>query len=320
MSFLRLQVASVRLIAHGIRAFDLRDPQGRLLPEFAPGSHINVEVFLRGGATWRSYSIVNDAATRDRYEIAVLQEEAGSGGSAYMHERVVEGDVLTATLPRNDFPLAEGARSHVLIAGGIGITPILSMARALERIGADYELHYCARSEEAATYREEVLTLAGRKVHFHFDGGVPSRGLDLRRLLEAPRTGSHVYVCGPRLMNAAVLDICRGSGWPVGAVHHESFAPPPTEAGDTEIEVTLGRSGKTVIVPADQSILDVLLEAGEEPLFDCKRGDCGVCIATVLEGVPVHRDNVLSPAERQSGREMCICVSRAATRRLVLDL
>jgi vanillate O-demethylase ferredoxin subunit len=317
---LTLRVAAIRDLAPRIRAFELRDADGRLLPEPFPGSHIDLELPLSVGHGRRSYSIASCATDRSRYEIAVLLEEMGRGGSAYMHDRVRVGDALESSLPKNGFPLAGDAASHLLIAGGIGITPILSMARSLERAGADYELHYCARSPLGMAYRDEVVAIAGTKAHFHFDGGDPSRGLDLRRLLALPGPGRHVYVCGPGGMNTAVVDISRASGWAAETVHQENFAPPPSQSEDGEIEVILRRSGKSVTVRRDQSILDALIEAGEDPIYDCKVGDCGVCATKVLEGVPEHRDNVLSEAEKEGAREMCICVSRAATPRLVLDL
>lgn len=320
MAELKLRVAAVRDLVPRIRSFVLRDVEGRLLPEHAPGSHIDVELPLPSADRRRSYSIVSCPTAREHYEMAVLLEETGRGGSAYMHERVSVGDVLECSLPKNGFALSAEADSHLLIAGGIGITPILAMARRLEQTGAEYELHYCARAPELMAYRDEVAAIVGRKAHFHFDGGVPSRGLDLRHLLAAARAGCHVYVCGPRGMNAAVMEIAGRSGWPAHAVHQENFAPPPPRSGDGAIEVVLQRSGRTVMVPVGKSILDALIEAGEDPIYDCKAGDCGVCATKVLDGVPEHRDNVLSDAEREGAREMCICVSRAATSRLVLDL
>jgi vanillate O-demethylase ferredoxin subunit len=320
MAELRLRVAAVRDLAPRIRSFVLQDAGGRPLPEHAPGSHIDLELPLPGADRRRSYSIVSCPTARERYEIAVLLEEAGRGGSAYMHERVSVGDILECSPPKNGFALSAEAASHLLVAGGIGITPILAMARRLERTGAEYELHYCARAPALMAYRDEVAAIVGGKAHFHFDGGDPSRGLDLGRLLAAPRTGRHVYVCGPRGMNAAVAKIAGQSGWPADAVHQENFAPPPAGSGDGAIEVVLQRSGRVVIVPAGKSILDALIEAGEDPIYDCKAGDCGVCATKVLDGVPEHRDNVLSEAEKEDAREMCICVSRAATSRLVLDL
>jgi ferredoxin-NADP reductase len=262
---------------------------------------------------------VNSPAERHFYEIAVLREPHGSGGSAYMHERVAVGDRLVASASRNDFPLAE-AREHWLIAGGIGITPIVAMARVLAAAEQPFTLHYCARSPEAMAYREEIAALAGSRAHFYFDGGDPAHGLDLAALLATPAPGRHVYVCGPKGMIDAVLDRCRAAQWPRDQVHVELFTSPKAEAGDHEFEVVLARSGRSFRVAAGKTILETLLEAGEEPLSDCRRGECGVCVTEVVAGAPLHRDYYLTDSEKAAGKSMCICVSRARGTKLVLDL
>lgn len=320
MPELALRVTAIRDLAPRIRAFRLEDANGRELPSASPGSHIDLDLPLPAVDRRRSYSIVSCADTRDHYEIAVLRDERGRGGSVFMHERVRVGDVLSCSVPRNTFPLAKDAASHLLVSGGIGITPILSMIRHLERAGAEYEAHCCARAPELMPYLDQLIAIAGAKAHVYFDGGDPARGLDLVRLLAVPRAGRHLYVCGPSCMNEAAVEIAAQSGWPADAVHLENFAPPPPRAQDREIEIVLARSGRTLIVPACKTILDALIEAGEDPIYDCKAGNCGVCATRVIEGIAEHRDNVLSEAEREGSREMCICVSRAVTARLMLDL
>jgi ferredoxin-NADP reductase len=321
MSDLELIVSDIRSLTPAIKRFELRCSNGGDLPPFTAGAHIDVAVTLSdGAATRRSYSLVNSPAERDCYEIAVLREPQGSGGSAFMHERVKIGDRLAASAPRNDFPLAADAREHWLIAGGIGITPIFAMARALAAAAQRFALHYCARSPDAMAYREEIRALAGDRARFCFDGGDPARGLDLGALLAAPVPGRHVYVCGPRGMIDAVLARCQAAQWPREQVHFELFTSAKAEAGDTAFEVVLGRSGRSIRVPAGKTILETLLEAGEEPLSDCQRGECGVCVTEVLAGEPLHRDYYLTESEKAAGKSMCICVSRSRSAKLVLDL
>jgi ferredoxin-NADP reductase len=321
MSDLKLVVSDVRALTPAIKRFELRRAGGRMLPPFTAGAHIDVAVTLPQGASGsRSYSLVNSLTEPDRYEIAVLREPRGSGGSAFMHERVKAGDYLAASAPRNDFPLAASAREHWLIAGGIGITPILAMARVLVASGQPFALHYCARSPGAMAYREDIAALAGDRARFYFDGGDPKRGLDLGALLGAPVPGRHLYVCGPRGMIDAALARCQVMQWPREQVHFELFTPAKAEAGDRPFEVVLARSGRSVPVPAGKTILEALIDAGEEPLSDCRRGECGVCVTEVLAGHPLHRDYYLTESEKAAGKSMCICVSRALSAKLVLDL
>jgi ferredoxin-NADP reductase len=321
MSDLDLVVADVRALTPAIKRFVLRRADGGALPLFTAGAHIEVAVILPQGAPGRrSYSLVNSPIEPDRYEIAVLREPQGSGGSAFMHERVTIGDRLAASAPRNDFPLAASAREHWLIAGGIGITPIFAMARVLAASERAFALHYCARSPEAMAYRDEIAAVAGGRARFYFDGGDPARGLDLGALLAAPVPGRHVYVCGPRGMIDAVLARCQAAQWPREQVHFELFTPAKAEATDQAFEVVLARSGRSVWVPVDKTILETLLDAGEEPLSDCRRGECGVCVTEVLAGDPLHRDYYLTESEKAAGKSMCICVSRARSAKLVLDL
>ncbi|HYM02143.1 MAG TPA: PDR/VanB family oxidoreductase, partial [Stellaceae bacterium] len=254
------------------------------------------------------------------YEIAVLREAQGSGGSLFMHDRVKIGDRLCASAPKNDFPLVPTATEHLLVAGGIGITPVLSMVRTLKREGKRFMLHYCARSPDMMAYRREVSALAGDYAQFHFDGGDPKRGLDLAALLARPVAGRHVYVCGPKAMNETAIALAAKAGWPADRVHFEFFAAAAAAAGDQPIDVVLKRSGRTLAVAAGQTILEALVAAGDDPLFDCRRGECGVCVTAVLEGEPLHRDYYLTDAEKAAGKSMCICISRAKTPRLVLDL
>jgi len=314
---LALVVASVTPLTPAIKAFVLRGANGAPLPAFTPGAHLGVQVMQPNGhAGQRAYSLARPHGDADSYEIAVLHEPQGAGGSAWMHG-LEEGAVLSAHAPRNDFALHRGEAAPLLVAGGIGITPLLCMARALAAEGRASEFVYATRSEEATAYLQEVRALGGTLVH---DGGDPSRGLDLRALLSAPAPGRHLHVCGPRGMVQAVVDTARALGWPDAHVHFELFAGALEQAGDTAFEVRTLRSGKTLTVPPGQSLLDVLIAAGLDPLYDCRQGDCGVCAVDVVEGVPDHRDHNLSPREKAGGKTLCTCVSRALTPQLVLDI
>jgi ferredoxin-NADP reductase len=311
---LALVVASVTPLTPAIKAFVLRPANGGELPPFAPGAHLSVQVAPSSGQ--RAYSLVRPHDGSGSYEIAVLHEPEGSGGSAWMHG-LAPGAVLAAHPPRNDFALHKDTLPPLLVAGGIGITPLLCMARALAAAGQAFDFFYATRSEEATAYLAEVRALGGTVVH---DGGDPARGLDLRALLAAPQSGRHLHVCGPRGMVQAVFDTARAQGWSEDHVHFELFAGALAQAGDMPFEVRTLRSGKTLTVAPGQSLLDVLIAAGLDPMYDCRQGDCGVCAVDVVEGVPDHRDHNLSPREKAGGKTLCTCVSRAKTPHLVLDI
>jgi len=311
---LALVVAEVKPLTPAIKAFVLRPANGGDLPPFAPGAHLSVQIAESSGQ--RAYSLIRPHDGSGSYEIAVLHEPQGSGGSAWMHG-LAPGALLAAHPPRNDFALHLGSQQPLLVAGGIGITPLLCMARALAAESRAFDFFYATRSEEATAYLDDVRALGGTVVH---DGGDPARGLDLRALLAAPQSGRHLHVCGPRGMVQAVVDTARAQGWPDDHVHFELFAGALAQAGDMLFEVRTLRSGKTLTVAPGQSLLDVLIAAGLDPMYDCRQGDCGVCAVDVVEGVPDHRDHNLSPREKAGGKTLCTCVSRAKTPHLVLDI
>jgi phthalate 4,5-dioxygenase reductase subunit len=312
---LRLVVADRREVATGIHCFELRDPAGAALPPFTAGAHIGVEV--PGGAL-RKYSLCNASSERDRYVIAVLREAGGRGGSVGLCDGAPVGAVLQCSGPHNDFALVAGAREHLFIAGGIGITPILAMMRELQAVGHErFHLHYCTRSPEATAFRDELSAPPfASHITIHHDGGDPSRQLDLWPLLEKP-TGAHLYCCGPRPMLEAVRDMT--GHWSAATVHFESFvdAEQTHVAGEKAFRVRLARSGAVIEVAADQSILDALREAGHDVESSCESGTCGTCRTGLISGVAEHRDFVLMDDE-QAGNIM-ICVSRARSDELVLD-
>jgi vanillate O-demethylase ferredoxin subunit len=309
-------VRTITLEAQDILSFELAEPAGGDLPPFAAGAHIDVHV---PGGFLRQFSLCNDPAERHRYVTAVLREPAGRGGSRAMHERVRVGDTLEISAPRSNFPLAEGAGRHLLIAGGIGITPLLAMVRRLARLGADFTLHYCTRSTERTAFRAALAEAerAGR-VRYHHDGGDPRRGLDVGALLAPVEPATHVYCCGPAGLMAAVK--AATAHWPTPQVHFEYFAPPSPDAaiaGGAAFEVAIRSTGKVYPIAADRSILATLREAGLVLDSSCESGTCGTCKTRYLAGEPEHRDYVLSGEEQRD--HVMICVSRAKGR-LVLDL
>ena len=325
-AILHLRVAEARTLNPLIRMFRLRAADGAVLPGYTAGAHLRVRVDLAGGAQdWRHYSLINlapepnatDAPTE--YLIAVRVEADGRGGSRYMHERVQAGDLLTVEAPKNDFALNDGPGRSVLVAGGIGVTPLVSMAARRKAEGADLCMHYAGRSRELMAFLPELQALLADDLVVHTDAeaGAP---LDVEALLDGCAAPDRLYVCGPKVMLDAVLAATQARGWTHDRVHFELFTTPAVEAGDHPFEVELALSGKRFTVPADQTILDCLIEHGCDPMFDCKRGECGVCATPVMEGEIDHRDYVLTAREKAEGNVMQICISRAKGARLVLDI
>lgn len=314
---LQLQVRGLRLEAEGVLGIELADPDGAELPAFEAGAH--VDLHLPGGLV-RSYSLAGDPADRRRWRLGVLREAQGRGGSRALHERLRLGERLTVGAPRQAFPLPARARHLVLLAGGIGITPLKAMAHQLVREGRSFELHLCARSPRHAAYAEELQALvpAGR-LHLHFDGGEPARGLDIAALLAAPAEGTHACYCGPAGFMRACAEAT--AHWPAGTVHCEHFKPPePATAAlpAGAFEVHLARAGLTLQVQPAQTIVRAIELAGLRVPTSCLSGLCGACKVAVLEGEPEHHDYILSDEEK--ARCMTVCVSRARGPRLVLDL
>jgi ferredoxin-NADP reductase len=316
---LRLEVHSRKTGAEGVVVLELRDPTGAELPAWAPGAHIDLKL---PGAVVRQYSLCGDPNDRTVWQIGVLRELAGRGGSAYVHDEVLEGREIDVRGPRNNFPLVPSPR-YVFIAGGIGITPIVTMAAAAEEAGAEWEFHYGGRSRSSMAFLEaldalESSTGHGPRVMLHPQDEVGL--IDLPRIFGTPRSDTKVYCCGPEPLLKAVEAAC--AGWPAGALHVERFAPKEQServlSGDFEVELTL--SGMTLTVPPDRSILDVVEEAGVSVLSSCQEGTCGTCETPVLKGEVDHRDSLLTPEEQAANETMFICVSRAACPKLVLEL
>ncbi|NEC88574.1 PDR/VanB family oxidoreductase [Streptomyces sp. SID12501] len=317
-----LTVAARTHAADGVVSLTLRRPDGGTLPAWAPGAHI--DVLLNGGngdegELIRQYSLCGDPADRAAWQIAVLREPQGRGGSAYVHDHLREGATVRVRGPRNNFPLRPAAR-QLFVAGGVGITPILPMVEAAEAAGADWRLLYGGRTRTSMAFLDRLAPYGDRVlVRPQDEFGL----LDLAAHLGVPEADTLVHACGPEPLLQAVQERC--AGWPPGTLGVERFAPARTaEAGDggaaEAFEVELARSGLTLTVPADRSVLETVEAAGIAVDFSCREGTCGTCETDVLDGKPDHRDSLLTEDERAAGDTMLICVSRSYGGRLVLDL
>jgi len=318
---LTLTVTEVRAETPLVRAIGVARPHGEPLPSWQPGAHIRVK--LPGGDD-RSYSLINLrddplATTRPQvYRLGIRLEDPSQGGSRFMHA-LKEGDSIEVLAPSNNFPLNPGAEPIVLIAGGIGITPIASMAAALTTDKRPFRLYYAGRSRDQLAFVTDLEALCGERLTVHVDDAA-GQVFDIRGLMASLTNNEPVYCCGPRPMIDAAIAATKDLGWETGRLRFELFTAAAPAAGDTAFEVVLKSSGESFLIPPDKTILDVLIEAGQDPLHDCKRGDCGICQVDVIEGVPDHRDYILTDSEKAEGKKMQICVSRSKSARLVLDL
>lgn len=324
---LLLLVRQVTYEAVGVRSYELVDPAGAPLPPVSAGAHL--DVYLGNGMT-RQYSLCNDPTERHRYVIAVLHDEYGRGGSKHIHEKFQVQDLVTVGFPRNNFQLSSEARKHLLIAGGIGVTPMKAMAHQLATADGEYELHYCAKGPEFAAFRSdfERMFKPGR-VFFHFDGGNHVDGLNIASLLREQPSGTHVYYCGPGGFMAACEKAA--ADWPRGTVHFEHFKPPvpvrpatsatnevAEQPGPPEFSIKIASTGLVFDVPANRTIVEVLADAAITVETSCEAGLCATCKVRYVSGEVDHRDYVLSDEEH--AEFFTACVSRSKSPMLVLDL
>ncbi len=313
---MKVRLANKRDVATDICEFELASVDGSALPAFTAGAHIDVHV---ANGLVRQYSLCNPPGETHRYCVGVLRDPASRGGSVGMHA-LAPGAELEISAPRNHFPLADDAQHSILLAGGIGVTPILCMYRRLRSLGRSVKLMYCARTAPQAAFLDELDALGG-DVTYHFDDQHGGKPASLAAFLSGQPAGTHAYCCGPGVMLDAFEAACAAAG--IDHVHIERFsaapdAPPP--ATSEGYVVTLAKSGKEVAVPAGATLLETLLAAGIDAEHSCMEGVCGACETRVLEGCPDHRDSVLSAAERASNKVMMICVSGCKGDRLTLDL
>jgi len=318
MSTITVTVVRKSAEAEDIASFELARADGGPLPAFSAGSHIDVQV--PGGIT-RQYSLCNDASASQHYRIAVLRDAGSRGGSAGMHDAVHVGDTLQISEPRNHFPLVPAART-LLLAGGIGVTPLLCMAQRLAAIDAEFTMHYATRSVARTAFRDEIrASRFAHRVVFHHDDGPAAQKLDVRAALGSPDANTHVYVCGPTGFIDHVVQCAKAAGLPTEQIHLEYFgAAPQDSSGDRAFDVKIASTGKVIRVAADQTVVAALSAQGVEVLTSCEQGVCGTCITRVLEGECDHRDLYFTDEEKARGDQFTPCCSRARSPLLVLDL
>lgn len=326
-SSLSLFVRQITYQAHGIVSYELVDPEGKELPPFTAGSHIDVKI---SEGFIRQYSLCNDPSERDRYVIAVLMDKSGRGGSRAIHESVKIQDIIKISFPRNNFPLSSEAKRHILIAGGIGVTPLKSMAHHLDKIGENFELHYCTKNIENAAFQSELKPfIEDGRAFMHYDNGNPVDGLDLIALLSEQKSGSHVYYCGPSGFMSACSDSSKH--WEDGTVHFEHFKAPEFKKNtdyldgqdtstlqENNFEIKINSTGEIIEVPSNKSVAEVLGDNGYHVETSCESGLCATCKVRYLEGEVDHQDYILGDDERT--QYFTSCVSRSKSKILVLDI
>lgn len=330
---LSLVVADITQQSDRIKSFKLTAKDGGILPAFEPGSHLPLEIELSTKNTLiRHYSITSSSHDNRFYEIAVQREKNGGGGSNYMHEQLSLGQTIKGKYPVNAFALCSPGKHHILIAGGIGITPILSMLRQLAQKNESYELHYSVKTDNDLAFKAEILKLAGNNAHFYVSRAMSNNGksakqnsseeflptrLDINSLFKEGTKSNHVYICGPIKMIAAVKDKADENNWQPNHIHYESFGSSPQET-DRAIKVKLQKSGQVIVIDPKETLLDGLLAANIKVPFECKRGDCGMCVTEYVEGTPDHRDVYLTKDEK--AHSLCLCVSRTQSKSITLNL
>ena len=315
---LRVQVTAAERLTPLIKHFTLARADGAALPAFSGGSHVVVVMRGADGRTHRNpYSLLSSPRELGTYEIAVRRMEESRGGSRFMHDTLAVGDTLEIAHPVNLFALEKRGRNHVLIAGGIGITPFLAQLEDLADAGVRHELHYSVRAPEHAAFLERLRGRLGERLRVYYDSA--GDAIDYESLLARQPLGTHVYVCGPAGMIERVNATATDCGWPKSHVHWEQFSAPPVGAA---FQVFLARAGLAVDVQPDHSLLEAIEAAGVEVPYLCRGGVCGFCRTRVLEldGELLHHDHYLSDAEKSGGKSLMPCVSRARCSRLVLDL
>lgn len=319
MSFYPVRVTKRRELTSEIAEFTLERDDGSALPAYSAGAHIDVRA---PNGVVRQYSLCGDCDDLGRYEIAVLYEQNSSGGSRSIWQEVKVGDLIDIGHPRNLFSLASESQRVWLFAGGIGITPILAMSRALHKANIPFELHYASRSASQCAFAADLRDcLHVESIHFYHDD--EGRRIDFGRLLDAPTADVHVYVCGPSGFIQAVIDAAARAGFPDTQVHREVFSAAEMESdGNEAFEVEIASTGEVLAVPADRTLAAVLIGHGLPLMVSCEQGVCGTCMTTVISGEPDHRDSVLTQEDRERGDTILPCCSRSRANapRLVLDL
>lgn len=315
---LSLKLVKKTVEADDICSFEFADPKGKMLPPFSAGSHIDVTV---GDGIVRQYSLCNDPQDTHRYLIGVLRHADSRGGSRAMHELDV-GDMVDVSVPKNHFPLDHSHRRSLLLAGGIGVTPILCMAERLANVGAEFSMHYCTRSKKRTAFMERIKRSSfAPRVAFHFSDGPAEQLIDIPALLDCPDADTHLYVCGPAGFMDLVIATAQEKGWPDAHVHREYFAGASYGAeNNLAFDVKLASTGKIIHVAKEKSVTTALAECGIDIPISCAEGVCGTCLTRVMEGELEHRDRFLTAEERARNDQFTPCCSRARGALLVLDL
>ena len=315
--FIEVRILNRREEAEGIISLDLAAPEGVLLPAFDAGAHVEVHL---GPGQVRHYSLCNDPSEMGRYRLGILLEPGSRGGSAAIHRDFGEGRTVRISVPRNNFKLVEDAKHSVLMAGGIGVTPLLAMAYRLHTIGRLFELHYCTRSHSRTAFMGDIAKASfSGQVQVHHDDGPAEQRFDPARNLPAPQPDVHLYVCGPKGFMDWIIGGAKARGYQDANIHLEYFSAEVDTTGDTFI-VEARRSGKTFSVPSGKSIAEMMIAAGIDIPLSCEQGVCGTCLVDVIEGTPDHRDMFQTDEEKASNKQMTPCCSRSLGPRLVLDI
>jgi ferredoxin-NADP reductase len=310
---LSVRLNAIRYVARDTSIYELTNVAGTPLPPYAPGAHIDLH-FPNGIV--RQYSLLEPEPSGETYSIAVKRDPASRGGSRSVHEELRVGQTLTISAPRNNFPLVENASHVILLAGGIGITPIWCMAQRLHKLGRSWALHYACRSRADMAFLDALAEMG--KAHFHFDDENQGKVLDVGSIVAGAPRDAHLYCCGPTPMLQAFEQAT--ASWPRAQVHVEYFTPKPQPAKKGGFVVELARSGQEFVIPEGESILQVLLNAGVDVDYSCELGICGACEQRVLAGTPEHRDAILSEEEQAANTRVMICCAGCKSERLVLDL
>ena len=313
---LELRLVAVTYSAEGTNLYEFRHPAGAPLPGFTAGAH--VDLHLPSGLI-RQYSLANAQHETDRYVVGVKRETAGRGGSAWIHDELRVGTILPVSRPRNHFPLVEDGSPVVLIAGGVGVTPLYAMVQRLRALGTDWSLHYAARSRSEAALLDRLADMPDA-VHLHFDDENAGRPIDLAAIVAGAPPLAHFYCCGPGPMLDAFEAQCAACGIDPARIHIERFSAPPLQPITRGFVVELARSGIELSVVPGQTILDCARAVGLPVEASCEQGICGACETRVLSGIPDHLDMILNDAERASNKTMMICCSGSRSERLTLDM
>ena len=313
---LNVRVAEVVPVNELITRFRFESRDGSELPAFSGGAHTVVEMDDNGTRRLNPYSLMSDPSDTSGYEISVRRDDQGRGGSLFMHRHVTPGMEMVISHPVNLFGLDTRAKKHLMIVGGIGITPFLAQVAQLSHFGGRWEMHYAARNRALGAYMDRLTAAHADKVHCYFDE--EKQQIDLRRILATQPIGTHLYCCGPKGMIAWVLSTAESMGWPKQALHSEEFIAPGT---GKPFDVQLAASGKTITVGPTQSLLEAMEAAGVDAPYLCRGGACGQCETNVLkcDGTILHRDHWLTPEEQAEGRKIMPCVSRFEGKTLVID-